>query len=151
MSHYRFILPALVAASAALGWGCTRPPAVADDGKARGLEARVAKLEQDVKAGAAARDGLQQKLTAADGKARQLEARAEAAERDLAAAAVDRDAARQMVAARTAERDAVQTQFEAFRKNLREMLGQADLAAAPAVPPPAVTVVNTPTTPRGGL
>jgi septal ring factor EnvC (AmiA/AmiB activator) len=143
-THPRFYFPALVLMSAALAWGCTRPPAAAvDDGKARALEARVAKLEQDVKAVAAARDALQQKLAAADERASQLEAKAAAAE-------LDRDAVRAGLKTRTAERDAALTQFDSFRKNLRELLGQADTTAA-GLSAPAVTTISLPPVLRGRL
>ena len=141
-SYPRFLMPALVVATAALAWGCTRPTAGVDD-KTRALEARVAKLEQDVKAVSVARDGLQQKLTAADEAARRLEARAAAAE-------TDRDAARAALRARTNERDTALAQFDSFRKNIRELLGQADTAVS-LLPPPTVTVVSTPTIGGQGL
>jgi chromosome segregation ATPase len=142
--HPRTVLPTLVLASAVVAWGCTRPPAVVvDDSKTRALEARVAKLEQDVKAAIAAREGLQHKLTAAEDLIAQLEARAAAAERD-------RDLARAGLTARTAERDATLAQYDSFRKSIRELLGQADTAAS-SLPVPLVTTISLPTVPRGGL
>jgi hypothetical protein len=141
---HRLIIPAVLAAMAAFTLGCNRPPAPSAD-NSRALEARIAKLEQDVKSTAAARDAAQQKYISTESRLRTEEARAAAAE-------TARDDAQAALKVRTFERDAVQTQYEGFRKTIRELLGQADTAAAhpPASATPTESV-SIPVPPRNGL
>lgn len=116
-------------------WGCQRgsqPQQVSD--RTRQLEARVAKLEEDLLSVVAARDTLQSKLAAADTAARTAADRATAAERE-------RDAVAARLKAKTAERDQLAAQFDGFRSNLRELLGRTDAALAP---PSAAGVPATP-------
>lgn len=109
-------------------WGCGQPPSSASSGSLKALEARVSRLEQDLKLTQAARDqalaqakalGDQLKLT--QSKARTLEQERDFARVELQNRTVE-------LQSRTTERDALQVQFEGFRKNLRDLLGQVDTA-----------------------
>lgn len=118
---------------AALGlWGCARESS--NDGREaqaiRALEAKVSQLEDEARTTTAAHDQLVIKLAAVE-KTRAL------LQRQAQTLAAEGDELRLNVLARTTERDNMQAQYESFRKNLRTLLGQADAAATPAVPPPA--------------
>jgi hypothetical protein len=120
----------IIAVVASFGlWGCARGPggsAAAERIKA--LEQKVVKLEDDFRAVASARDTLRQRLSAVEDQRALLE-------KDVAILQVvvkERDDLRKQLSNRTAERDSVQVQFDQFRKGLRELLGQADTAAAAA-------------------
>jgi chromosome segregation ATPase len=126
-------------------YGCARGPAGSPGGGDRvaQVEAKLQRLEEDFRAAAAARDAFRQRLTAAEQKLaaaqRQLDEAVAAAAQDRQ----DRDAARAEAKAAAAERDAAQAQFTAFRKNVRDLLGQAEAVSAPAAP--TLTVVPIPT------
>lgn len=104
-------------------WGCARGPAGGSGApeRMRALESRISKLEQDFRAAAAARDQLRMELAAI--------------EEQRAALEKERDDLRSQVTARVSERDAVQGQYEQFRKNLRSLLGQAEVTASKACTP----------------
>ena len=112
-------------------YGCAEAP-VADAGKSA-ADAKVQRLEEDFRAAAAARDSFRLKLT-------QAEERQSAMQRQLASAATERDGLRAEVKARVTERDALQTHYESFRKNIKELLGQAESSLGT---PPAPVLVGT--------
>ena len=108
-------------------YGCAKAP-VADAGGKSATDAKVQRLEEDFRAAAAARDSFRLKLTQAD-------ERQTALQRQLASAATERDGLKAEVKARTTERDALQTHYESFRKNIKELLGQAESSlGTPAAP-----------------
>ena len=96
-------------------YGCAKGP---EDGteKSTAPSAKVQRLEDDLRAVSSARDQLRQKLAAA-------EDRSIALQKQL-------DKERAELKARTTERDTVATQYEGFRKNLKDLLGQAESALA---------------------
>jgi len=106
---------------AALGlWGCSRGPAGAPDVEhVKALEDKNARLEEDYKSASSARDQLRKRLSATE----QVQAQLQQEVDKLRAAAKERD---ELVKARTQERDQLQVQYDGFRKNLRELLGQAE-------------------------
>lgn len=131
-------------------WGCSRAPSGnAGAAKNSALEAKAQRLEEDFRAAAAARDQFRQKLiaaeerlAAAESRAGQLQTQAEEARTSLAAANTE-------LRTRTAERDNLSAQYDVFRKGLKNLLGQAEIALAnpggslspveptlPAAPPP---------------
>jgi outer membrane murein-binding lipoprotein Lpp len=124
-------------------WGCGKTPTgqpAANNNKS--LEARVAKLETDLKAAQAQAADL-------DAKFRAEQARGQAVEKE-------RDALRADLKSRTTERDTLQAQFDGFRKNLKDLIGQAEAAqglpAVPAVPTGSAaptTAVNALPAPKG--
>lgn len=106
-------------------WGCARGPATsganATNDKIKALEAKVAKLEEDLKSNIAVKEQMRKKLSDSEDAQNQLQNEIQR----LTMVIKDRDT---MVKVRTGERDAVQTQYEAFRKNLKELIGQAEAA-----------------------
>jgi hypothetical protein len=119
-------------------YGCAKGPgsaASADSGEAT---AKFKKLEDDYRAAVAARDQFRQKLVYAEDQQARTQ---KELEQTRAAAATERDALKNEVKSRTTERDALQGQYEAFRKNLKDLIGNADAAVGalnlPSQKPPA--------------
>jgi septal ring factor EnvC (AmiA/AmiB activator) len=123
-----------VFAVAAIGlWGCSQGPnASSSSERIKSLEAKSARLEEDYKTAAAARDQFRRKLSANDEALAQLQRDLDS----LRAAAREREEA---LKARTAERDQLQVQYDGFRKNLRELLGQAEASLKGGTPDLAAT------------
>jgi septal ring factor EnvC (AmiA/AmiB activator) len=110
-------------------WGCGKGSASAVGDRVRQLEAQVARLEEDAKSVAAARDTLRAKLAAAEGQTRAEAARAAAAEADRGRLAGE-------LTARTAEREQLRASLDGFRTDLKALLGRTEAAlAAPGVVP----------------
>jgi chromosome segregation ATPase len=142
-----FLLVALVGA-----WGCSKAPsgAAASAEKNPSLEAKVKRLDEDFRAAAAARDQFRQKLlaaeerlTAAENRAAQLQVQADQARAGLSSTTAERDSLKADLAARTNERDNLASQYDSFRKNIKNLLGQAETSlnsptnpVSPASPPP---------------
>jgi uncharacterized coiled-coil DUF342 family protein len=115
----------VVAIVSAFGlWGCAQSTGSATVERARVLEERVAKLEEECQAAAAARDEFREKL--------------ELQMNQLAQVLKERDNLRKQVEIRTAERDTAQVQYEQFRKSIRDLLSGADAAANSAPAPSTV-------------
>jgi TolA-binding protein len=134
---------------AALGvWGCARGPANqgASAEKARTLETKCAKLEDDYKAVATARDEAKQQATSLEAEAAKLQK--EVAQ--LRAVVKERDAVKQQLTERTTERDALQGQRDALqarcdkmKKGLQSLLGQDDSMTATMPATPVTSSANT--------
>jgi septal ring factor EnvC (AmiA/AmiB activator) len=112
-------------------WGCAKgpTPGAGSPERIRSLEAKVAKLEEDFRMVASARDRLRTDLAATEEQRALLEK--------------ERDDLRQQLAARTAERDTLQVQYDGFRKTLHNLLGQADVAANKVSAPPLILTSRT--------
>jgi len=123
MSRAHKALAILVVSTLGL-WGCAKGPGGSSQERIKILEAKVSRLEGDVKLGETAREQLRKKLAAAEEQLSKLQK--------------DRDELEKTLTARTSERDTLQTQYEQFRKNLRELLGSAE-ASAPRYLPPVTT------------
>jgi septal ring factor EnvC (AmiA/AmiB activator) len=135
----------IVAVVATFGlWGCARGPSTvgaAGAERIKALEVKIAKMEEDFRAAAAARDNFRQRLAG-------VEQQRAALEQEVAALRVtvrERDDLRKQLVVRTGERDTLQVQYDQFRKGLRDLLGQAEAAASGATTQP-VTVVTPPAT-----
>jgi septal ring factor EnvC (AmiA/AmiB activator) len=120
-------------------YGCAKGPgSAATTESGTSSTAKVQKLEEEHRAALAARDHFRQKLVAVEEQQARTQQELEQAR---AAAAAERDALKNEVKARTTERDAVNTQYETFRKNLKELIGNADSSIGalnlPAPKPPA--------------
>ena len=124
-----------VAVVAAVGlWGCARGPAGGVGGAERkALEAKIGKLEEDVRAIATARDQARKKLTELQQEVVRLNQ-----------AVKERDELRHQVAVRTEERDSVQSQYDQFRKAIRDLVGQAEAGNFPAPKPAASAATAAP-------
>lgn len=127
------ILSALAVAVVCV-WGCAQGPSggsAAEAERIKALEAKNARLQEDYRAAAVARDQLRQKLAAAEEMCAQTQQDLE----QMREVAKECEDLKQQVLARTSERDSVQGQFEQFRSEIRKLLGQAETAArTPAEP-----------------
>jgi len=128
MSRAHKALAILVVSALGL-WGCAKGPGSSGPERIRSLEAKVSRLEGDVKLGETAREQLRKKLAAA--------------EEQLAKLQKDRDELDKTLTTRTSERDTLQTQYEQFRKSLRDLLGNAE-TTAPRFLPPVTTAAAPP-------
>ena len=126
-------------------YGCARGPAGGNERAA--LEAKVQRLEEDFRAAAAARDTFRTRLLAAEEKQTQTQKSLDSATAAASQERRDRDSARTELKARTLERDALQTQYDGFRKNIKELLGTAEAALAPAAPPSVAVGAPAPVNP----
>ena len=121
-------------------WGCSRAPS-ADGGstataeKLRAVETKLARLEDDFRAAASARDQLGKKLVAAEEARTALLTQVDRMGKDLKAKDEE-------VAARTAERDQAAGQFKALKDELRELLTRAENGMKPEGSP-SVPVIPT--------
>ena len=134
----------LLAVTACLGlWGCTKVSATGtrEAERIKFLEAKVAKLEEDFRTAAAARDVWKQKAAVLEKERGDLA-------RQLPVVIQEREDFRAQLTSRTTERDALQTQYDGFRKELRSLLGNADAAAAPR--PVSQPVTAAPAVPAPG-
>ncbi len=140
MSNRHKALAVLVVAC--IVWGCAQGPTNGPGSieRIRALESKNAKLEDDFRAAAAARDLLKKKLATAEDQRGQLGQQLD----QLQVVVKERDELRQQVTARTTERDALQTQFEQLRKGIRGLLGQAEAAVLP-VSQPVTSAADAPT------
>ncbi|HZY90057.1 MAG TPA: hypothetical protein VFE78_34870, partial [Gemmataceae bacterium] len=127
MTRTSKVLIVLVVATLGV-WGCAQGPVShsAQTEKLRNLESKCAKLEEDYRAVAAARDQARKRVAALE-----ADLRKEAAERQ--AAARQRDESRAQLQARTGERDTLQSRCDRLKKGLQSLLGEDD--AALAAPP----------------
>jgi septal ring factor EnvC (AmiA/AmiB activator) len=121
MSRAHKALAILVVSTLGL-WGCAKGPGSNGAERIKALEAKVNRLEGDLKVGESAREQLRKNLSTAD--------------EHLAKLQHDRDDLEKTLTARTSERDNLQTQFEQFRKSLRDLLGQAEASVPRYLPPP---------------
>jgi hypothetical protein len=126
-------------------WGCAQSstPGPSTTDRLRALEVKNTKLEEDFRAVAAARDQVRRKLAAAEEQLKQAE---QQAADQVQAAVKEKEEVKLLLAARTGERDAMVLQFDAFRKNIKELLGQAE-AALPRIADPTTTTASEPVTP----
>jgi len=121
MSRSRHAVGVLLVAVFGL-WGCSRAPSAdgaATAEKLKAVETKLARLEEDFRAAASARDQLGRKLLAAEDARTALLNQVDRMGKDLKA----RD---EQVAARTAERDQAAGQFKALKDELRELLTKAE-------------------------
>lgn len=121
---------------AALGiWGCNRvaPTSTREAERVKFLEAKVAKLEEDFRAAAAARDLWRQKSA-------EVEKESARYQKQIPPLAQERDDLRAQLNVRTTERDQMQNQYEKFRKEIRTLLGTAEAAINQPVTQPVSAV-----------
>ena len=116
MSRAAIILPVLLGIIVVL-WGCSPYQSAANAPPDKTLEARVEKLEKELKA---AKE--QTSLASADLKAEQGK---------KLAAEKERDALKVQIKARGDELAKAQTDLDGLRKGLKDLLGKADAALAP--------------------
>ncbi len=124
MTRTSKVLIVLVVATCGV-WGCAQGPVShsAQGDKLRNLESKCAKLEEDYRAVAAARDQARKRVAALE-----ADLRKESAERQ--ATARQRDDLRAQVKARTGERDSLQSRCDRLKKGLQSLIGEDDAALA---------------------
>lgn len=154
MTGAKKVLVVLIVATLGI-WGCAQGQSSnAVSGQAeriKALEAKNAKLEDDFRQAADTRDKLRKKLSGVEEQQKQLvqerqtadDAR-QSAEQQLQAATHERDELKQQLTLRTSERDQMLTQYDAFRKNIRELLGQADAALPKSAEHPVTSALEIP-------
>jgi TolA-binding protein len=106
-------------------WGCARGPAdgsgQATNDRLKALEAKTAKLEEDLKTALAAKDQLRKKL----GEAQDAQTLSQQEVDRLQVVVKERD---ELLKARTLQRDQVQAKYEGFLKDLEDLAGRAKTA-----------------------
>lgn len=126
-------------------WGCARGSAsnggTASNDRIKALEAKTAKLEDDLKNTLALKDQIRKKLSDSEDAQTQLQQEIER----LNSVVKERDV---MIKTRTTERDSVNTQYDVFRKNLKELLGQAEANLPGAKPAGTATATAEPVGPQ---
>ncbi|MCE9532593.1 MAG: hypothetical protein K8T89_15960 [Planctomycetes bacterium] len=109
-------------------WGCARGPvttsasSTANNEKVKTLETRTAKLEEDLKYALATKETLRKKFDESEQTAALLQLEVDR----LRSVEQERDTLQAQLRIRTTERDQMTVQYESFRKNIRELLGQAE-------------------------
>lgn len=93
-------------------YGCTQAPGGSE--RSTSPAAKVQRLEEDLKSTTAARDQYKQKYIEAENRQAQLQKQL--------------DGERAQLRARTSERDTIATQYDGFRRNLKDLIGQAENA-----------------------
>jgi TolA-binding protein len=113
---------------AALGiWGCTRAPSSqtnANADKIKALEAKTARLEDDLKSALAANEQLRKKI----GDFQETQAQLQQEIDRLQLVVKERDELKAQLKTRTAERDSTQAKYEGFLKELDDLAGRAKAA-----------------------
>jgi DNA anti-recombination protein RmuC len=124
-------------------WGCAQGPGGSTTSdRLKALEAKNARLEEDFRTASAARDQLRKKLTATEEAQAQLQQDLDGLKTLLAK---ERDDLKGQLKQRIQERDVLQSQYDGFRRELKELLGQAEAAlnrendSAVAAPAPGRT------------
>lgn len=131
-------------------YGCARNPS--DNGSGGGgstsQQAKAKRWEEDFHAAAAARDHYRQKLQGVEEKQAELQRQLE---QERLAAATERETLKAELKTRQAERDNLQTQYDGFRKNLKDLLAQAETTLANPSPPSIPTIPSIPTVPTSPI
>ncbi|QEL14381.1 coiled-coil domain-containing protein [Limnoglobus roseus] len=104
-------------------WGCGKS-GIATTGERETNTAKVAKLEEELKATSAARDTFRQKLAQAEEQLRAEAARGLAIQKE-------RDNLNVQLKEKGQEYKELLAQYDSFRKNLKDLIGQAEVAIAP--------------------
>jgi predicted nucleic acid-binding Zn-ribbon protein len=152
MTGAKKVLVVLIVATLGI-WGCAQGQAPnGASGQAeriKALEAKNAKLEDDFRQRAETGDRARKELVAVQEELKQLQQERQSAEQEkqtaesqLTNATRERDELKQQLALRTSERDVLVNQFEQFRKNIRELLGQAEASMPKPADHPVTSAVE---------
>jgi len=107
-------------------WGCAQGPGGTSTGdRLKALEAKNARLEEDFRTASTTRDQLRKKLAATEEAQAQLQQELEALKTLIVK---ERDDLKGQLKQRIQERDNLQAQYDGFRRELKELLGQAEAA-----------------------
>jgi chromosome segregation ATPase len=120
-------------------WGCSRAPSAdssaANAEKLKAVETKLARLEDDFRAAASARDQLSKKLLAAEEARTALQGQLETLNKDV-------KAKEELVTTRTTERDQANGQLKTLKDGLKDLLTKMDDGPKPEGTP-AVPVIPT--------
>lgn len=118
-------------------WGCSRAPSAesANAEKLKAVEMKLARLEDDFRAAASARDQLSKKLLATEEARTTLVGQVESLSKDL-------KAKEELVTTRTTERDQANVQLKTLKDGLKDLLTKMDESPKPETTP-AVSVIPT--------
>ena len=131
-------------------WGCAQGPANSSGQaeKVRTLEGKCAKLEEDYRVVAAARDESRKKTAALEEENKRVQKQFEATKAQLnkeqeagKLLSAERDELRQQSESRTNERDVLQFRCERLKKGLQSLIGQDEAYLAT---PPQTVAPNAP-------
>ena len=120
-------------------WGCSQGPSqsAVQAERIKALEAKCAKLEDDYKAAAGARDLARKKISTLEDERAQIDEQTTVMQKEIEVGklvAKERDSLRQQMETRTNERNMLQTRCEKMKKGLQTLLGQDDALSTPARP-----------------
>jgi hypothetical protein len=125
-------------------WGCAKGPAGNAANQAerlRALEGKCARLEDDYRAVAGARDQARKRIVVLEEDTARLQKELTA----YHAVLKERDSLRQQVDTRTGERDALQLRCDRLKKGLQNLLGQDDAALSQPPAPASASTATLPT------
>jgi septal ring factor EnvC (AmiA/AmiB activator) len=133
------IVLAIIGAGLVTTWGCSRSPSQPQptlNTSSANQQAKLTRLEDELKLVESSRDEARKQI-------RDLEQKLQKQLATLITVEKERDELKLQLKTRTGERDALQTHFDGFRKNLKEILGQADAVyQLPSIP--STTQTSTP-------
>jgi septal ring factor EnvC (AmiA/AmiB activator) len=126
-------------------WGCARGPVghSTQAERIRSLETKCAKLDDDYRSVASARDQARKQLAALETEKARLQKELS----DKQDILKERDALRQQIATRTSERDNLKVRCERLKKGLQELLGQDDAMLPSSAAPTAANHNAAPVSP----
>jgi hypothetical protein len=117
-------------------WGCTQNGApTSGNARLRELEAKSARLEDDYKTAATARDQARKKVALLEEQRALLTQQVEHLER----IAKERDELKQLLVFRTTERDVAQNHLVQFSRDLQVLFSKVEQAAYGQANPPVIT------------
>ncbi|MCI0638816.1 MAG: hypothetical protein L0Y70_07060 [Gemmataceae bacterium] len=120
-------------------WGCTHQRNGANNAKIRELEARYSKLEEDYRVITSANDANRKKISLLETQRAELNQKVD----ELQTAVKERDELKKQLTTRTQERDGMHAQLVQFGKELQDLAGRIEAAAANAVRGAAVAALPT--------
>ncbi len=128
MNHNGKVLIVVLVAAVGL-WGCSQGPgqSAVQAERIKMLETKCAKLEDDYKAAAVARDQARKKITTLEEERAQIDEQTTALQKEI-------ESGKQVAKERTNERDMMQARCEKMKKGLQTLLGQDDALSTPARP-----------------
>lgn len=115
---------------AAVGiWGCSQGPgqSAAQAERIKALESKCAKLEDDYKAAATARDQARKKISTLEEERARIDEQTIVMQKEI-------EAGKLVAKERASERDLLQARCEKMKKGLQTLLGQDDAASTPVQP-----------------
>lgn len=126
-------------------WGCAEGPAgrTATAERVKVLEAKNSKLEEDARAAVNARDLARKQAAAIEAQRLALQQELDQLNGMIKERNKEREDLRAELKSKTTEREMLQTQYDQFRRNIRELLGQAEASLPVPTPLQPVSAATT--------